>query len=106
MAELDTTETDTGPDAPDGLPVDRGLVDEASALDEATAAVRHDGLAREIEAANRAYYEADAPTLTDAEYDQLFRQLVALEAAFPALVTPSSPTQRVGAQLAGTFDEV
>src|SRR4029453_18648957 len=60
----------------------------------------------QIEAANKAYYEADAPILTDAEYDQLFRRLVALETAFPALVTPSSPTQRVGPQLGGTFDEV
>ena len=34
--------------------------------------------------------------MTDAEYDQLFRRLVALEAAWPALVTPDSPTQRVG----------
>src|SRR5205085_6444471 len=60
----------------------------------------------QIEAANKAYYEADAPVLSDAEYDQLFRRLVALETAFPALVTPASPTQRVGAQLGGTFDEV
>ncbi len=95
-------------DAPglDGLPVDPGLIAEAAALDEAAAAARHTELATGIEAANRAYYEADAPELTDAEYDQLFRRLVALEAAFPALVTASSPTQRVGAQLAGTFDEV
>ncbi|HTK46216.1 MAG TPA: NAD-dependent DNA ligase LigA [Patescibacteria group bacterium] len=79
---------------------------EAAALEEAEAGRRHAELADRIEAANRAYYEADAPILTDAEYDQLFRRLVALEAAFPALVTPTSPTQRVGAQLGGTFDEV
>ncbi|MBI3745377.1 MAG: NAD-dependent DNA ligase LigA [Chloroflexi bacterium] len=77
-----------------------------AALDEASATSRHADLAARIEAANKAYYEADAPILTDAEYDQLFRRLVALEAAWPALVTPESPTQRVGAQLAGTFDEV
>ena len=75
-------------------------------MSEADAAARHLELASEIEAANKAYYEADAPILTDAEYDQRFRRLVALEAAFPALATPESPTQRVGAQLAGTFDEV
>src|SRR5205085_2068934 len=60
----------------------------------------------QIEAANKAYYEADAPVISDAEYDQLFRRLVALESAWPALVTPESPTQRVGAQPGGTFDEV
>ncbi len=90
----------------DGLPVDTALIAEAAGLEEGEAAARHARLADQIEAANKAYYEADAPILTDAEYDQLFRRLVALEAAFPALVTPSSPTQRVGAQLAGTFDEV
>jgi DNA ligase (NAD+) len=90
----------------DGLPVDTALVAEAAALEPAVAETRHAELAGAIERANKAYYEADAPELSDAEYDQLFRQLVALEAAFPALVTPESPTQRIGAQLAGTFDEV
>ena len=90
----------------DGLPVDPALIEEAGSLDEEAAASRHVTLSAQIEAANKAYYEADAPVLTDSEYDQLFRRLVALEAAWPALVTPASPTQRVGAQLAGTFDEV
>jgi len=90
----------------DGLPVDPALVAEAAALPESEATARHADLANQIDAANKAYYEADAPVLSDAEYDQLFRRLVALEAAFPALVTPASPSQRVGAQLAGTFDEV
>ena len=90
----------------DGLPVDPALIAEAAALNEEDAAARHADLAAEIEAANKAYYEADAPVLTDAQYDQIFRRLVALEAAYPALITPTSPTQRVGAQLAGTFDEV
>ncbi len=90
----------------DGLPVYPALIEEAAALDEGLATARHADLAARIEAANKAYYEADAPVLTDAEYDQLFRRLVALEAAYPALITPASPTQRVGAQLAGTFDEV
>jgi len=90
----------------DGLPVEPALIAEAAGLEAGEAATRHADLAGRIEAANKAYYEADAPILTDAEYDQLFRHLVALEAAWPALVTPESPTQRVGAQLAGTFDEV
>jgi DNA ligase (NAD+) len=92
--------------APDGLPVDPALIAEAAALEETAAAVRHGELSAQIDEANRAYYEVDAPTLSDADYDQLFRRLVALEAAWPALITPESPTQRVGAQIAGTFDEV
>ncbi len=95
----------SGP-APDGLPVDPALIEAAAALDEAAAVEQHATLAAEIEAANKAYYEADAPLLTDAEWDQQFRRLVALEAAWPGLATPDSPTQRVGAQMAGTFDEV
>ena len=90
----------------DGLPVDPTLIAEAAALDEPAAAARHEQLAAEIQAANEAYYAADAPTLSDSDYDQLFRSLVALEAAWPAMVTPDSPTQRVGIQLGGTFDEV
>ena len=91
--------------APDGLPVDPALVAEAAALEEPEAARRHDELTARIQEANTAYY-ADAPILDDAAWDQLFRRLVALETAWPALVTPDSPTQKVGAQLAGTFDEV
>ena len=90
----------------DGLPVDPALIDEAASLTEEAASARHADLSEQIEAANRAYYQSDAPIMTDADYDQTFRRLVALEAAFPALVTPSSPTQRVGVELGGTFDEV
>jgi DNA ligase (NAD+) len=89
----------------DGLPVDPELIAEAAALDEAEASRRHAQLADDIRAANDAYY-ADEPTMSDADWDQRFRRLVALESAWPALVTPESPTQKVGAQLAGTFDEV
>ncbi|MBS0321739.1 MAG: NAD-dependent DNA ligase LigA [Proteobacteria bacterium] len=46
--------------------------------------------------ANRRYYEDDNPDLSDAEYDALYRELEALEKAHPELVTPDSPTQRVG----------
>ena len=79
------------------LPVDADIVAAAAALDTATAAERHAALAAEVTAANRAYYLEDAPTISDAEYDAKLRELVALEAAFPALRTPESPTQRVGA---------
>ncbi|NMG31729.1 NAD-dependent DNA ligase LigA [Aromatoleum evansii] len=53
-------------------------------------------LRRELEAHNYAYYVLDAPTVPDAEYDRLFRELEALEREFPELATPDSPTQRVG----------
>jgi DNA ligase (NAD+) len=85
------------------LPVDPALVAAAAALDLDAAAERHAAIAAEIRAANHAYYLADNPTLSDAEYDALFRELVALEAAVPGLVTPDSPTQRVGT--GGTLDE-
>jgi DNA ligase (NAD+) len=58
---------------------------------------RADELRSQIERANHAYYVLDAPEITDAEYDRLFRELQALEAAHPELLTPDSPTQRVGA---------
>ena len=50
----------------------------------------------ELDQANRAYYELDAPQLSDDEYDRIFRRLVALEAAHPDRVTVDSPTRRVG----------
>ncbi|MBW8305434.1 MAG: NAD-dependent DNA ligase LigA [Thiobacillus sp.] len=53
-------------------------------------------LRREIERHNHAYYVLDQPTIPDSEYDRLFRELQALEAEHPELVTPDSPTQRVG----------
>jgi DNA ligase (NAD+) len=56
-------------------------------------------LAERIEQAQVAYYLRDAPSLSDAAYDELVRELVALEEAYPDLRTPDSPTQRVG----GTF---
>ncbi|MDR0379186.1 MAG: NAD-dependent DNA ligase LigA [Candidatus Accumulibacter sp.] len=67
-------------------------------------------LRAEIEIHDRAYYELDAPTIPDAEYDRLFRELQAIEAEHPELVTPDSPTQRVGGkplpQLAQVTHEV
>ncbi|MEG0820369.1 MAG: NAD-dependent DNA ligase LigA [Burkholderiaceae bacterium] len=62
----------------------------------APAAARIEALRREIERHNHAYYVLDAPTVPDAEYDRLFRELQALEAAHPELASPASPTQRVG----------
>jgi DNA ligase (NAD+) len=59
-----------------------------------------------LERANRLYHEADAPELTDAEYDRLYRVLADLEAAHPELATPDSPTQRVGARASGPLADV
>jgi len=57
---------------------------------------RHAALVREIQAHIHRYYVLDDPAVTDADYDKLYRQLVALEAEHPELVHPGSPTQRVG----------
>ncbi|HWP64607.1 MAG TPA: NAD-dependent DNA ligase LigA [Candidatus Limnocylindria bacterium] len=63
-------------------------------------------LRREIERHNRLYYAEDRPEITDAEYDALFRRLEQLEAQYPELVTPDSPTQRVGAAPLAQFEPV
>ena len=57
---------------------------------------RASALRQEIDRHNHAYYVLDQPTIPDAEYDRLFRELQALETDFPDLLTPDSPTQRVG----------
>src|SRR3970282_875936 len=57
---------------------------------------RAEALRVETERHNRLYYVEDAPEITDAEYDRLFRELQDLEAKHPELRTPDSPTQRVG----------
>src|SRR5690606_16467878 len=63
-------------------------------------------LRREIEEHNYRYFVLDAPTIPDAEYDRLMQRLRALEAEHPELVTPDSPTQRVGAAPASEFRQV
>ena len=76
-------------------------------IDAEAAAARHAELTEILDRANRLYHQEDAPELANAEYDALFRELVELEEAVPALQTPDSPTQRVGAgPIASTFDEV
>ena len=75
-------------------------------LSAAEARAEHRRLAREILEHDRRYYVEDAPTVSDAEYDALMQRLKALEAAFPALVTPDSPTQRVSGQVAEGFRKV
>ncbi|GAA2573402.1 NAD-dependent DNA ligase LigA [Actinomadura fulvescens] len=70
------------------------------------AAQRHARLSQEIDEANYRYYVLDNPTWTDAEYDRRLRELQALEADHPELVTPDSPTQRVGAPIVTDFATV
>ncbi len=67
---------------------------------------RATALRREIERHNHAYYVLDQPTIPDAEYDRLFRELQALEAAHPELATPDSPTRRVGGKPLDAFPKV
>jgi len=70
------------------------------------AAVRAKALRAAIEEANHRYYVLDAPTISDAEYDRLFRELQDLEAQHPELATPDSPTLRVGAAPLEAFGTV
>ncbi|MBV9127992.1 MAG: NAD-dependent DNA ligase LigA [Verrucomicrobia bacterium] len=63
-------------------------------------------LRREIEEHNRRYYEEAAPTISDQHYDALYRELRELETAHPALLTPDSPTQRVGGRPLEEFAQV
>jgi DNA ligase (NAD+) len=90
----------------DRLPVDEALVTAASELTADAAAARHAELVAIIERANRLYHVEDAPELSDPEYDQLFRELVAVESAHPELITSDSPTQGVGGAISATFNEV
>ena len=72
----------------------------------ATAARRAEALREAIETHNRNYYVLDRPTISDAEFDALFRELQALESEYPLLVTPDSPTQRVGGAREARFAPV
>lgn len=63
-------------------------------------------LRHELDEHNYRYYVLDEPSIPDAEYDRLFRELKALEEANPHLVTPDSPTQRVGGAAQATFSQV
>ena len=76
------------------------------AKDEAQAAKRIAQLRHEIKEHDRRYYEEAAPTISDREYDRLYKELVDLEAKFPDLVTPDSPTQRVGGKPLQAFAQI
>ncbi|NYT76709.1 NAD-dependent DNA ligase LigA [Alcaligenaceae bacterium] len=69
-------------------------------------AQRVEALRSQISDHNHRYYVLDQPTVSDAEYDRLMVELQSLEEAHPDLITPDSPTQRVGAQPVSGFDSV
>jgi DNA ligase (NAD+) len=75
-------------------------------LTEAQAKAELKRLAAEIAAHDKRYYQQDAPTITDAEYDALRQHNAAIEARFPELIRPDSPSQRVGAAPTGKFKKV
>jgi DNA ligase (NAD+) len=64
---------------------------------------RHTDLCKEINRHNQLYYNQDQPEITDAEYDALLRELQEIEMKFPDLVTPDSPSQKVGAPVTEKF---
>ena len=67
---------------------------------------RHAELSEEIEKHNYSYYVLDDPTIEDYEYDMLMQELYRLEKAYPELITPQSPSQRVGGMAESTFEKV
>src|SRR2546427_10989389 len=69
-------------------------------------ALRAEELRSRLREASHRYYVLDAPTLSDAEYDRLFRELEQIEADHPDLITPDSPTRRVGAAPSEKFAKV
>lgn len=68
--------------------------------------VRLATLKQELDQHSYSYYVLDNPTIPDAEYDKLFRELQAIEAAHPESITPDSPTQRVGGMPLSAFEQV
>jgi DNA ligase (NAD+) len=73
---------------------------------ETSARKRIGELRQQIEEHNRRYYEEAAPTISDRKYDELYQELVDLETRFPQLITPESPTQRVGGKPLEAFAQI
>ena len=84
----------------------RKTLKDVDTLTKAQAKVELMRLAIEIEQHNERYYQEDAPTVSDADYDALRARLNAIEARFPELVTAQSPSQKVGAAPSGRFAKV
>src|SRR6201992_1719750 len=75
-------------------------------LTKAQAKTEHMRLTLELEGHDRRYYQDDAPSVTDAEYDALRQRFNAIEKRFPELVSSDSPSQKVGAAPSGRFKKV
>lgn len=75
-------------------------------MDEQQAGQRLAELRQEINYHDHRYYVLDDPVISDGEYDRLFRELLELEERFPQLVTPDSPSRRVGGAPLSSFEEV
>src|SRR5271156_4565253 len=75
-------------------------------LTKAQAKVEHMRLALELEGHDQRYYQDDAPSVSDAEYDALRQRYNAIEKRFPEFVTSESPSQKIGAQPSGRFAKV
>src|ERR1043166_1042805 len=74
--------------------------------DQAQAAKQMEHLRNEIRRHDRLYYEEATPIISDREYDRLYAELVDLQTQFPDLVTPDSPSQRVGGKPLKAFEQV
>src|SRR6266478_3179156 len=79
---------------------------DVATLTKAQARVEHMRLTLEIERHDKAYYQEDAPKVSDAEYDGLRKRFNAIEARFPELVTSDSPSQKIGAAPSGRFAKI
>lgn len=81
-------------------------IKDVAEFDRATAVAVLEQFSNLIQAADSAYHRDDAPVLSDADYDRAKRHLAEIEAAFPDLAAPDSPTKRVGAAPDGRFSKV
>src|SRR6202047_2671561 len=79
---------------------------DVATLPKAQAKVEHKRLTLELESHDKAYYQDDAPKVSDAEYDALRQRFNAIEARFPEFVTSASPSQKIGAAPSGRFAKV
>ena len=75
-------------------------------MDKAQAVKKHKELAAQLNHHDKLYYQHDAPEITDAQYDELRLKLEEIEREYPELVTPDSPTQRVGTTLSTGFEKL
>ena len=82
------------------------MAGKSTASDLNRAKKRSEELHEQLNHHSHAYYVLDNPEIPDSEYDRLYRELQQLEKQFPELITPDSPTQRVGAEPLKAFSQV